>query len=81
MSTAQPKSRRILRLPGVIQKSGIQRDSIYRLAKSGQFPRPVKLSERASGWFEDEIDAWLEKRAAERDAQPAKGSPSPMQAA
>ena len=35
----------------------------------------VKLSPdgRASGWFEDEIDAFLEKRAAERDSTQATG--------
>jgi prophage regulatory protein len=65
------KSRRILRLPAVIAKSGLGRDSVYRLAKAGKFPKPVKLSERASGWFEDEIDAYLAKRAADRDAQVA----------
>lgn len=64
-----PKSRRVLRLPAIESKSGLKRDSIYRLAREGKFPRPIKLSERASGWFEDEIDAWLEKRAAERSEQ------------
>jgi prophage regulatory protein len=63
-----PKSRRVLRLPQTIAKSGLGRDSVYRGGREGWFPKPVKLSERASGWFEDEIDAWLEKRAAERDA-------------
>lgn len=63
-----PKSRRILRLPGVMQKTALGRDSVYRGAREGWFPKPVKLSERASGWFEDEIDAFLERRAAERDA-------------
>jgi prophage regulatory protein len=62
-----PRNRRILRLPQAIAKSGLGRDSIYRLGHEGKFPKPVKLSERASGWLEDEIDAWLEKRAAERD--------------
>lgn len=63
------KSRRVLRLPQVITKTGLGRDSIYRLGrdpKSG-FPKPIKLSERASAWFEDELDLFLEKRAAERD--------------
>jgi prophage regulatory protein len=63
------KSRRVLRLPQVIQKTGLGRDSIYRGAREDWFPKPVKLSERASGWFEDEIDAFLEQRAAERDSQ------------
>jgi prophage regulatory protein len=66
-----PKIRRVLRLPATIAKVALGRDSIYRGAREGWFPRPVKLSERASGWFEDELDAFLEKRAAERDAQSA----------
>lgn len=63
-----PKNRRVLRLPATMEKSGLGRDSIYRGGREGWFPKPVKLSERASGWFEDEIDAFLAKRAAERDS-------------
>jgi prophage regulatory protein len=68
MPMATPKNRRILRLPQTIAKSGLSRDSIYRGGREGWFPRVIKLSERASGWFEDEIDAWLASRAAARDA-------------
>jgi prophage regulatory protein len=65
MTTAT--ARRILRLPAVIEKSGLGRDSIYRLAREGRFPKPIKLSKRASGWLEHEVDEFLAKRAAERD--------------
>src|SRR5579863_6548213 len=61
------KNRRVLRLPQAMEKSGLGRDSIYRLGNMGRFPKPIKLGQRASGWFEDEIDAWLDQRAAERD--------------
>jgi prophage regulatory protein len=64
----KPKRRNVLRLPAVKAKTGLKNDSIYRLAKQGTFPRPIKLSERSSGWFEDEIDAYLERCAAARDA-------------
>lgn len=66
-----PKPRRILRLPQVIEKSGLGRDSVYKGAREGWFPKPIKLTERASGWFEDEIDQFLEQRASRRGAQPA----------
>jgi prophage regulatory protein len=62
-----PKKRRILRLPATIEKTGLGRDSIYRGAREGWFPKPVKLSERASGWLEHELDDFIAKRAAERD--------------
>ncbi len=60
------KSSRILRLPKVVDKVGLGRDSIYRGGREGWFPKPIKLSERASGWLESEVDEFIEKRTAER---------------
>jgi prophage regulatory protein len=61
---------RILRLPQVEAKSGLKRDSIYRLAKLGKFPKPIKIAQSAaSGWVESEVDAYLEERIAERNAK------------
>jgi prophage regulatory protein len=51
---------RILRLPEVIERSGLSRASIYRGA--GNFPRPVKLTARAVGWYLHEVEAWIESR-------------------
>jgi prophage regulatory protein len=48
-----------LRLPAVIEKTGLSRSSIYRLIQDGKFPPPVKLSARASAWFEHDINEWL----------------------
>jgi prophage regulatory protein len=67
-----PKFQRVLRLPQVIEKSGLGRDSVYRGAREGWFPKPVKLTERASGWLESEIDTWLEHRAAKRTGDGAQ---------
>jgi prophage regulatory protein len=61
-------SLRILRLPEVMRRTGLRRDSIYRLGHDGAFPRPVKISERATGWIEAEVDAFVEQRIAARDA-------------
>lgn len=57
-----PAPLRVLRLPAVQERTGLGRDSIYRGAREGWFPRPVKISERASGWLEHEIDAFLAER-------------------
>lgn len=64
-----PKPRRALRLPQVIDKVGFGRDTVYRGEREGWFPKHFKLSQRASAWFEDEIDAFLERRAAERQQE------------
>lgn len=57
---------KILRLPAVMQRTGLSRATVYRLARTGQFPSPIKLSERASGWLEMEVDSWLADHAGER---------------
>jgi len=51
-----------LRLPAVIERTGLSRSSIYRLVQLGQFPANIKLSERASAWRESDVTAWLESR-------------------
>jgi len=45
----------LLRLPAVMGATGLARPTIYLRIKTGLFPRPVKLSERAIAWPESEI--------------------------
>lgn len=65
-------SRRIIRLPDVMKLTTFSKASIYRKIAAREFPAPVKLGS-ASGWFEDEVDAWMQRLAAarEKDATPA----------
>ena len=58
-------SNKINRLPAFIQKSGLSRSTIYRLIKEdSKFPQPIKLSTRAIGFLEIEVDAWIAGRVA-----------------
>ncbi len=57
----------ILRLPEVKQKTGQSRSTIYDKVQRGEFPAPVKLGERAVGWVEAEVEAWLKDRITARD--------------
>ena len=52
----------ILRLPTVKCRTGLGRSTIYRLIAKNEFPRQVKLGERAVGWRETDIDRWTETR-------------------
>jgi prophage regulatory protein len=61
-------SRRVLRLPQVTEKTGLSDAAIYKAARAGSFPRPIKLTDRASGWLEHEVDAWIERCAEQRDS-------------
>ena len=49
-----------LRLPQVIEKSGLCRSAIYAKAAAGEFPAPFKLgNSKASAWWDHEVDLWL----------------------
>jgi len=49
----------ILRLPQVIEKTGLSRSVIYSLISRGEFVTKIKLSPRAMGFLESEVDAWI----------------------
>jgi prophage regulatory protein len=50
---------RHLRLPAVIEATGLSRSTIYEKMGNGSFPPPVKLSARAIAWPEGRIADWL----------------------
>lgn len=55
-------ARTLMRLPDVMAACGISRSLIYRLAKEGSFPRPVRVSARLSAWNSTDIQAWIDER-------------------
>ncbi len=55
-------SKQVLRKPAVRQKTGLSDSTIWQLEKADKFPQRVQLSSNSVGWYEDEIDAWLEQR-------------------
>ncbi len=67
---AASSSSRILRPREVFQRVGLCRTVVYKAAREGKFPKPIKLTERATGWLESEVDAWIAARAAERASEP-----------
>lgn len=60
------QSSRILRRPEVERRTGLKRSSLYAAVASGRFPAPVKLTTRSVGWLEQEVNAWIDDRAAHR---------------
>jgi prophage regulatory protein len=52
----------VARLPEVEQVSGLSRSSIYRLEASGEFPKRVKLGQRAVGWPREAVLKWCANR-------------------
>ena len=56
----------ILRLPTVKARTGLSRSTIYLRVSRGTFPAPVSLGDRAVGWLEAEVNAWLTARIEQR---------------
>ena len=56
--------REILRKPAVCGKVGLSPVQVWRKANDpdDDFPAAVVLGPNTTGWFEDELDAWLESR-------------------
>ena len=53
----------ILRIRDVVAVTRLSRSTIYRLIQAGQFPKPIKLTERASGWRYEAVEQWLKARS------------------
>lgn len=53
---------RLTRLPGVMNRVGLSRSSIYQRIADGTFPEPVSLGSRAVAWIEAEIEEWIDRR-------------------
>jgi prophage regulatory protein len=60
-------NRKLIKLPEVKELTTFSSATIYRLMKRGAFPKQVKLAERSSGWFIEEIYDWLENKRNIRD--------------
>ena len=51
---------KILRLPSVLEITGLSRSSIYLRVAQGTFPKQVSLGARAIGWREFDVQTWIE---------------------
>lgn len=75
------KLNRMIRLVDLPQYAGLKRTQIAALVEAGEFPKPIKLSEkgRALAWLECDLIAWqncriLRTRENSRALSPANES-------
>ena len=54
--------RKILRLPVVLDRTGLSRSTVYLRVNEGRLPRPVSLGARAVGWIETEVEEWIARQ-------------------
>lgn len=53
---------KFLRLPVVIERTGLSRSTIYEMMDRDEFPRPVKIGARAIAWPNERLEAWMAER-------------------
>jgi prophage regulatory protein len=68
MPVQRPGGKRALNLKAVMDKTGKGHTAIYDEMHRGIFPKPIRYGSKAVRWLEHEVDAYLDARAAERDA-------------
>ncbi len=66
--------KRMLRLPKVVERTGLSQTTLWRRERAGEFPKRRRLGPNAVGWMESEVDEWLEALPV-ADEEP--GEPSP----
>lgn len=60
------RSIRMLRLRRVLEITGLGKTTIYQLQADGSFPKRVQLTAHSVAWVEEEVLAWLTRRAEAR---------------
>jgi prophage regulatory protein len=63
----QNTEHQIIKLPSVINISGLSRTTIYSRIEKGTFPKQISLGERSVGWIKSEILEWINSRIKVRD--------------
>ncbi|MFT6296948.1 MAG: prophage regulatory protein [Yoonia sp.] len=51
-----------LRRSAVEAATGLSRSTLYQMMNSGDFPRPIRIGQRAVAWPESAVLAWLASR-------------------
>ena len=68
-NSVRPSSNQVIKLKEVKKLTTLSTASIYRQIKDKSFPKQIKLGERSSAWFYEEIMQWLEDKRIERDGE------------
>lgn len=59
-TTSIPGSKRWLRMNRLVDKLDIPSSSLYELIQTGDFPKPIHISQNRAVWVEAEVDEWMD---------------------
>ena len=52
----------MIRIDEVCRRTGLSKSHIHRLISDAAFPPAVKLSARAVGWVERDVEQWIQRQ-------------------
>lgn len=55
----------LIRLKKVEAKTGLKKSMVYDLISKDEFPKPIKIGDRAVAWIDREIDQWVTSKIPE----------------
>ena len=58
--------KKIISAKATCEKSGLSKTTIWREVKLGRFPKPITLSKGRKEWLLNEINEWIDEKAAAR---------------
>ena len=53
---------RIIRLPELLQVTGLSTSTVYRMMAEGTFARSVRLNKNSVGWRSSSVEEWIASR-------------------
>jgi prophage regulatory protein len=59
---------RLITMKEVEQTIGFSKVHIYQMIRESRFPRQLRLGPNKVAWLRSEVLAWIEEKAAEREA-------------
>ena len=63
MSQVSNSSVKLLRLPAVMEMTGLGRSTVYQLVKEKKFPEPVHVAvPKMTVWPSDVIEQWVQEK-------------------
>jgi len=54
-----------IRLKKVEDRTGLKKSMVYDLMSKEEFPKSIKIGDRAVAWIESEVDQWIQNKIPE----------------
>jgi prophage regulatory protein len=65
-SNMDNRKEKFIRINTVMDRTGLEKSTVWDFVKKNKLPKPIKLSTRVTVWLESEIDQFIQTKKNER---------------